>query len=365
MDHIPHCPNPRCPSNNPENPPEASFRKKGFEYNKKLGKIQRYQCKHCWVTFNINVFTIDYYTSRKISYKKLMDCLISASGIRDMARQFRCSPKTVLNRIGRLAQKAMALIAPVIKEMNLREDLTADGLESFILSQFFPTNINILAGRDSQFLYFFNAFHFKRKGRMNQAQKEQAKTLYQEAQFEKRAPSNSFRELLDHVADLLDHSSLDSLTLDTDENPIYRYQYSRHERMEKVIHRKTNSKEERNRQNKLFSCNYIDRQVRKYMAEHVRETVQFGRNMNNSMSRFTLYSFWHNFKKPFRINSADSVFKRHGEAAGLELKKVKQLWKSLLDDRRYFRFKLEDQLNPFQQRLWGRRLLNPLNRGMV
>ncbi|MDA3851945.1 MAG: hypothetical protein PF447_11845, partial [Spirochaetaceae bacterium] len=295
---------------------KSSFRKKGFERNKHEEKIQRYQCKHCWHTFNVNVFNINYYAHKHISYKRLVNSMISSSGIRDMARQFRCSPSLIQNRIDRLARKAMALFVTLSDTLEIKEDLAADGLESFVLSQFFPTNINILVGSKSQFIYYFNSFFFHRKGRMTNKQKKKAQDLYQRAHFEKGAPSRAFKELLDYLAILMDRSSNKELILDTDENKIYHYQFTKHPKMKKVIHRKTNSKEERNTSNKLFPCNYIDRQIRKDQAEHVRETLQFARNMSNSMNRFFVYSFWHNFMKPFRINRSKSFYSTHGEAAG-------------------------------------------------
>jgi transposase-like protein len=129
MHRIPHCPNPLCPSNKAESEIKPSFRKKGFESNKRQEKIQRYQCKNCRQTFNINVFDINYYAHKSIDYKRLVDAMISSSGIRDMARQFRCSPSLIQNRIDRLARKAMALFAKLSKTLELKEDVAADGLE--------------------------------------------------------------------------------------------------------------------------------------------------------------------------------------------------------------------------------------------
>jgi len=369
MHDIPYCPNPECSTNHSEGETEPKFRKKGFGKNHQSEKIQRYQCKICGHAFNINTFHIDYYTHRKISYKRLVDSLISSSGIRDMARQFKCSSKTILNRIDRLANKAAALTAQIINNIDLNENLSADGFESFILSQFFPTNINILVGQKSQFVYYFNAFYFHRKGRMTEEQKAKAKELYQRAQFEKNAPSKYFKMLLDKVADLMGRSSKKELILDTDENMIYHYQFLKHDRMSNVKHRKTNSTEKRDFQNKLFPCNYMDREFRKDMSEHTRETVQFGRNMNNSMNRFSVYTFWHNFRKPYRINKSGKYrkikYKTHAEAAGVPRELVEEIANRLFDGSRILYFKVENQLDSFQKDLWKKELMNPLKTAAV
>lgn len=361
MERIPYCPNSNCPTQKPELKEIFAYRKKGFGYNKRQGRIQRYQCKVCKHSFNKSVFSINHYTHRRIAYRNLAESLVTSSGIRDMARKFKCSPKVIQNRINRLAQKVMAIMAPVYKSIELKENLAADGLESFLLSQFFPTNINILVGSQSQFLYYFNSFYFHRKGRMTQDQKAKAEKLYQVARFEEGAPSRNFKELLDYVAEIMDRCKKRKVILDTDENQIYHTQFQKHKALNGVMHRKTNSKEERNTQNKLFPCNYIDRLIRKDQAEHIRETVQFARNLNHSMARFTVYSFWHNIVKPYRINKKKSGYLSHGEAAGLNRKKVNGIKRRIFDNSRIHFFKVKGMLNPFQVQLWNGTLMNPLS----
>src|SRR5690606_39326177 len=47
--------------------------------------------------------------------------------------------------------------------------------------------------------------------------------------------------------------------------------------------------------------NYADRQFRKDLANHVRETVQFARSPVAMMSRLALYLFYHNYLSPYRV----------------------------------------------------------------
>jgi hypothetical protein len=60
----------------------------------------------------------------------------------------------------------------------------ADGFESFDVSQYFPNNITIMAGEESQFLYAFSHTTIRRKGSMRPDQKRKRAAL--EAQW--RAP---------------------------------------------------------------------------------------------------------------------------------------------------------------------------------
>lgn len=361
-----YCPNKDC--SNHRNPLKNSswYWKKGFYSTKRNGKTQRYQCKECKRTFDLNYFTIDYYVHRHLSPSKILNHLVSGSGIRDMGRAFKCNPKVITHRIQRLSRQINAICSHEISQLELTESVAADGLENFILSQYFPTNINVLLGSQSQFLYTFNAYHFRRKGKCTEEQKKTKKDLYEIAYFEERAPSKRFREILDFLSDKVKTSSRDSFILDTDECPIYSYQFNKHPTLgEKVTHRKTNSKRERNFQNKLFPCNYMDRQIRKDLAEYIRETVQLGRNINNSMDRFTCYSFWHNFIKPYRINRKKSPFLFHAQAAGFSLDEIEEIKQRVFEGIKTREELATKYMTDFQKRHRERKLVNPLNKAAV
>ena len=72
----------------------------------------------------------------------------------------------------------------------------------------------------------------------------------------------------------------------------------------------------RDRRNPLFPVNYIDRELRKDLAEHVRETVRFARNVNHCMERLWVYLLDHNVYKRFRINDRVGVERSHADEAG-------------------------------------------------
>ena len=361
-----YCPNPKCinHSHTPEN--NSWIRKKGFVETKRDGKVQRYQCKICLSTFSLSYFSIDHYVHRKLSYPTLLNHLVSGSGIRDMARAMHSSPNMITNRIRRLSRRITSVCPKEIHDLELSESVAADGLENFILSQYFPTNINILAGQRSQFIYTFNAYHFKRKGACTDEQKKRKSELYESAFFEKGAASRRFREILHFLSEKSEKSSLPFVFLDTDEHPIYRYQFEQYEFLSpKIRHRRTNSRIERNYQNKLFPCNYIDRQIRKDLAEYIRETVQFGRNMNNSMDRFSCYCFWHNFLKPFRINRRKRKYLTHSHAAGFTPEKNREITYEVFHGNRKREVEFVEYLTDFQKAHWTRTLLNPLNKKAV
>ena len=362
MFHQIYCPNPQC-QNYSHAPGNSSWlRKKGYVTTKRDGKVQRYQCKKCLRTFSLSYFTIDHYVHKKLSCPKLLNHLVSGSGIRDMARSMKCSPAVITNRIRRMSERILSVCAKEIHDLDLEESVAADGLENFILSQYFPTNINILVGQRSQFIYTFNAYHFKRKGTCTEKQKSKKLSLYKSARFEKGSASRRFRELLEFLSNKAECSTMKSIILDTDEHPIYRYQFEHNRSLShKIHHRTTNSKIERNYQNKLFPCNYIDREIRKDLAEYIRETVQFGRNMNNSMDRLTCYSFWHNFLKPYRINRSKRKYEYHSQAAGFTLETRKKIIGDIFYGIKKRNEDFIEYLTEYQKAHWERSLVNPLN----
>jgi transposase-like protein len=338
----------------------------GSYYTKVNGRQPRFICNRCGRTFAARTFSIDYYAKRKINYTELLNQQISASGINDMARQFKCTTETVQNRIRRLSHQLQGAMALYLHDHKIQEDLTADGLESFVESQFFPTNINLLVGKKSQFIYFIDSYYFKRKGNMTDKQKEIKEELYEKAHFENRAPSKAFDQLLDHIDSIWDRKVKEKLIFDTDENPIYQGSMKRHRELKKLVelhkltHRLTNSREERNTNNNLFPCNYCDRMVRKDLAEHVRETVQFARDHNCSMERFTLYQFWLNFMKPYRIKRKDYVVsKTHCEAAKIPSEKREAILKRAFKGYRIDLSKVEEKLTPYSVKTLDEQVTHP------
>lgn len=354
------CPNKACSNHQMERNSKDWYRKKGFDYLKFRGTIQRFQCKDCGRTFSSSYFNMDFRCTHVISYAKMLSLLRSSCGIRAIAENLKCDPKVILNRCSRLAKKVMAVCSNFEKDLVLNENLCADGIENFLLSQFFPCHVNLLVGRSSEFIYYFNHHYFHRKGKMTEKQKQRSKVLYSKAYFEDKGPSKAFAVLLDEVEELISTNTFKTVLFDTDVHPIYKQQIAKYEGLAKIKHRTTSSKAPRDRNNQLFPCNYIDRQIRKDLAEYVRETTRFGKSRNNSMERMTLYCFYHNYQKKYRMKNLATKRKRHAQFVGFSQRDVKAIVKNVFDGRRPFYEKIEGLLKPFQRALWRRSLRNPL-----
>lgn len=254
-----------------------------------------------------------------------MQCLVSGMGVRAIARLFNCAPDTINRKICILARQAAVIMSHVIENIELSEDLTADGFESFVVSQYFPNNFNILVGKDSQFVYHFDYVQLHRKGRMTDYQKKKADELKKMWPLRRNNELIAFLEIEQRIMELLlKTSKVSHLTVYTDEKTIYRQCLERIGSVARydgstayLTQKQISSRNHRGLHNELFAVNYIDREIRKDMAEHHRETTCFARNANSSVSRMTVYLFYHNFLKTYRLNGRDNREKNHADAAGI------------------------------------------------
>jgi len=367
----PFCPNTFCSFHHPSKSNVAYrieqkkwYIRKGWRPLVNGQRIQRYQCKNCNRIFSDRTFSIDYWEKRHLDYKKLLMMLVSCMSLRSLSRIFICSPKTIENKLNRLTRQAIAAHSLLKDQLDLQENLTADGFESFTVSQYFPNNFNLLVGKNSQFVYNFNYSQLRRKGRMTEAQRSRSEKLKKEVPIASGEIINRFAELIDEALRLQRRSSnKHQLKIYTDEREEYasilsRSKFGLRSKSQgfRVFHHRTNSREPRNRSNPLFSVNYIDREIRKDLAEHVRESTRFGKNVNSAVCRMELYLFYHNYIKPFRINRRLRVYNTHAEAAGIQNKKIKKIMHMWIK-RRFFLSHTELDLH--SQKVWFRAYSTP------
>ena len=363
MKSPPFCPNKAC--SNYRHPPANGhrwFSKRGFYHRKQGEAIQRFTCRSCGHSFSSRTFSIDYRTNKHLSYHRIFTHLITCSGIRDIARDLRVAPTTVINRISRLSRQTQAAHRELVSQIHLAEELAADGFESFAVSQYYPNNIHLLAGKSSQFWYATDYAHLRRKGCMTEGQKERNRVL-QQAFFSGRTTIyRSFSRIVEAIEQLLQTVSVPSVTLHTDDHIQYRRVLSAMAPDLRccIRHVITSSKKARTVTNNLFAVNYLDRELRKDCAEHVRETMKYARNVSNCLERLAIYRFYHNYMKPFRIDEAEYRCIGHGMMAGLDGREVAKQVKTLFTRRRFL-FRTEGM--SFSEALvWLRGVATPLKR---
>ncbi|MDC7238786.1 MAG: hypothetical protein PQJ50_00365, partial [Spirochaetales bacterium] len=275
---------------------------------------------------------------------------------RDIARKFGIRDSVVQNRIERLSRWAQGFHNLMLKQLPLDESLAADGFESFSYSQYYPNNINIIAGRDSQFLYSTGLSILRRKGKMTNAQKKRRAELEQQGKASSSMTYSSMKNLGDGLANLLINKEIGNALLWTDEHRSYSGAF----RSQGVFqHLRVSSKKARTFKNPLFAVNYLDRQFRKDLSDHTRETVQFAHHPACMMNRLILYRHFHNYIKPYRIKEQKEnrmPKSTHGEEAGLDKDYLLEM-KTQLEGKRFFYSKLD--LDREEMQTWMQGWKNP------
>ena len=303
----PYCPHPGCPQHHVfHHTPYTAFEKWGAYLTATFGEVPRFRCLACGHSFSSQTFSVDYYAKRRIDYPNLLARLTATSSLSAIGRAIKASTDSVSNRISRAARQSLAFESRLSTSRHPQENLAADGFESFCVSQFFPNNINILVGSQSQFVYVADHVTLRRKGRMTATQKLRRAQLEQRFKADPQGVARSFARLATESLRLLSDEARPSILLWTDEHRAYPRGIVLSTCAQALLelgrlkHPTISSRAARTRDNPLFPVNYLDRELRKDLHEHVRESVCFGRNVNRQMERLSLYLFYHNFLKSHR-----------------------------------------------------------------
>ena len=357
----PFCPEPSCRFHSQEHPDIKWFRTAGCYYAKAFGTVRRYLCLHCGKWFSDQTFSLDYFVKRPVSYQVVFNHINAGSGLRAIGRALGVNHHSIMNRISRLARQGIAFQAELTRDLGLTEDVAADGIESFVEDQYQPNNINLLVGSHSQFLYDFDYAHLRRKGCMTEYQKQQREIREQSYIRKPISIPESFERIMDTMKVHYYKTRGAPFTLYTDEKLEYSRVIQRDPELQFLMkkklftHTRINSKYPRVGMNPLFPVNYFDREIRKDNANHVRETVQFSRDVNYCMDRMAVYQLYHNYCKPYRIDDGDLSYYRHGEIAGISRELIDKGLATIFRARRFYTHVI---LNASQGRVWFRMVGN-------
>lgn len=174
----------------------------------------------------------------------------------------------------------------------------------------------------------------------------------------------SFEELVRQALFLKEKTPHTTTALLTDEHRLYgTVMRNLNDGERSVLHHQTcSSKKARTLTNPLFSVNYLDREIRKDLAEHTRESVQFGRNVVTQMERLAVYRLYHNYCKPYRINGRDERMRTHAEQAGISSGLIQREMKTLFTQRRFL-----SRVRGIMSRdrcIWLKSIATPLKEGL-
>lgn len=350
----PHCPNPDCRFFHHRNGGDTCWRARHGEYSTlAFGRVTRYRCRGCGKTFSDQTFRIDYYVKHPVDYIPLIIALVSTAGQGNMSRFSGLRYELIQNRYERIARFFLAVHASIRDLLQGEEDFVLDGFESFTVSQYFPNNVNHIVGAKSELIYQMGFSQLRRKGAMSDEQKARREEF--EASLGKAPPKaieDSVRRILQDICGWLTEKGFGAKRLKTDEHKSYLRALKRLPREKSLLlrHEQYSSRAPRTVGSPLFPVNYVDRQLRKDLANHVRETVQFARSPSAMMNRLTIYQGYHNYLMPRRVRQQrKGDWRTRAEVLGMEAKRIRTTIRSLWGKRVFFH---HTRLWQEEQRTW-------------
>ncbi len=360
----PYCPYKKCSQHFEGKHKKKWYRCFGYHCTDAFGKVQRYQCKCCGRTFSDQTFNLNYYAKRVIDYEQLFRQLRSTAGIRDLSRNLEISRGSVENRLFRMAHWALGFHSLCLERLHLKEDLSADGFESYLHSKYFPHHLNILVGKKSQFFYAFDFTVLRRKGRMSPAQKKRRAYFDRICRPDPKGIEKSMVRLAEEIIHIFVNRYKSILSLFTDEHEAYPRAFRRHQVLHILMqhgiikHIAKKSTKEPGWANNMWAINYLDRQFRKDIVNFVRYTVNTAKNACCLLERICIYQLYHNHIKVYRENTPKDG-RTHWKMAGGN----GSIFEYMLRDRfRWRPFVSLLNLTPVQKGLWFRLYHTPLKK---
>src|SRR5215831_13880553 len=246
-------------------------------------RIPRFRCGHCGHTFSTQTFATDYWLKRPDVLTAASHRLVACSGYRQIAREARCAPTTVMRHAARLGRHALLYLWENRPRGPLTEALVGDGFESFAWSQYSPCHLNLVVGAESHYCYAFTHAELRRKGRMTEGQKRQRAAL------ERRLGRPDPRAIEHGMARALELAvpQPQAVCLRSDEHDAYPRALKRL-RQHAFTHQRTSSRQARTAGNPLFPVNRLDLLLRHNSANHKRETIAFSKRHQAVVERAAL-----------------------------------------------------------------------------
>ena len=289
----PHCPRTACHFHRCASG-WRFLRHGSFHPQASLQRIPRFRCVHCGVTFSSQTFSPTYWLRRPDVLAATAFRLLACSGYRQIAREARCAPTTVMRHAARLGRHALLYLHGHRSAGPLAEPVVGDGFESFAFSQYHPLHLHLVVGSQSHFTYAFTHSELRRKGRMTDRQHRRRAQL--EARHGRPDPRGIEKGMAAALA--LAVPEPQALVFRSDEHDDYP-RALRRLAAHAIRHERTSSREARTAGNPLFPVNRLDLLLRHNSANHKRETIAFSKRHQSVVERAAWLILWQNFAKPF------------------------------------------------------------------
>ena len=283
----PHCPNHRCPHH--RDPTDWRYRRAGYYLRQAPPhRVPRFQCRHCRKSFSRQTFSTTYWLRRPQLLRKILPLTVGGMANRQIARALECAPATVDRHLSRLGRHCLLYHRHLLRNLSPRGEVVADGLVSFEFSQFFPFEHPIAVDRDTSLILHFADAPLRRSGRMTDLQKQRRVELEAElGRPDPKAVERAMREVLEVAL-----AGAENAIVHTDEHQAYpRAMRGLSCRIE---HQTVSSRQHRDRRNRLFEVNVLDRFLRHSSANHTRETLAYSKRRQCSAERLAVFTVWRN-----------------------------------------------------------------------
>lgn len=291
----PHCPRSDCPSHRSREPWRWT-RHGFFVRDASPHRIPRFRCAHCRHTFSSQSFSTTYWLKRPDIFVPIAYRLLACSGYRQIAREARCDPTTVMRHAARIGRHALLWLHEHRPAGPIAEPVVIDGYERFAYSQYHPCHLNLVIGARSHFIYSFTHTAIRRKGRMTEQQKRRRRQL--EAEDGRPDPRGIERGI--HAALKLAAPEPQALVVQSDEHTDYPRALDRLRREGYSIeHRTISSLAARTPANPQFPVNLMDLLLTQNLACFKRETIAFAKLQLAVVLRSAWLIAWRNYTKPF------------------------------------------------------------------
>jgi transposase-like protein len=297
----PFCPNPSCHFHRHDRELWRFVHHGFFSRQATPQRIQRYQCRHCRRHFSSQTFACTYWLKRPDLLHSVFNQLVGCMGYRQIARQYRVSPQTILAHAARLGRHCL-LFHERLRPCGIPETVALDGFQSFEWSQYHPTWFNVLAGASSHFFYGFTDTELRRSGSMTPRQKEKRRRL--ELRYGRPDPRGIERDSAELLRIAAPHHQ--SLELHTDEQSDYPRALRGLPHLQ-VNHHTISSRAARTPRNPLFPINLLDLLIRHSSANHKRETIAFSKRRQSAAERLWVLLVWRNYIKCFSERKRDAT----------------------------------------------------------
>ena len=290
----PFCPNPRCRYHHAEQQMWPWVRAGYYTRQAHPHRIARFRCRHCRRHFSTQTFSTTYWLRHPDRLVPVAHRLVGGSALRQIAREFRASPQSVMNLAVRLGRHALLFHLAHRPRGPIAEPLALDSFQSFEFSQYHPTLFHLVAGRTSHYFYGFTDSELRRSGRMTARQKRRRQLLEQRhGRPDPRSVEREVAAVLQLVA-----PRPQALVLHTDEHSDYPRALRRAGHLD-VEHRTISSRAARTSRNPLFEVNLLDLLIRHSGANHRRETIAFSKRRQAAAERLWWFLVWRNHCKHF------------------------------------------------------------------